>query len=120
MGGKALTPKPKRRAKKNSDQPELLAALQYRKLTDVTNKEIQERQRTLSSVRYEDFVSDPSTTIHQIMEFAELPPSERVDEYLKGLKIYNQNAKTAKEQKKDGEKSKSEVMEQILYGNYAY
>lgn len=107
-------------ARKNSDQPELLAALQYRKLTDVTNKEIKEHHAQCLSVRYEDFVTDPTTIIHQIIEFAELPHSERVDQYLKGLKIYNQNVRSAKEPKKDGEKSKSEVMEQILYGNYAY
>ena len=70
-------------------------------------------------VRYEDFVTDPSSVIHHIMQFAELSPSENVEQYLKGLKIYNQNA-SGKEGGKDNGKYKNEVLQQILNGQYAF
>lgn len=103
-------------AKKNSDNPELLAALQYRKLTDITNAEIKEYNANCLTVCYEDFVADAAAIIHKIMDFAELKSSARVDEYLKGLKIYNQNVREAKKEARP----QSETMNQILYGNYAY
>jgi hypothetical protein len=107
-------------AKKNSDHPELLAALQYRKLTDTTNAEIKEHKACCLSVRYEDFVTDPAAIIHQIMDFAELKPSARVDDYLKTLKIFNQNVRTSNEGKSENGKAKSDIMDQILNGNYVY
>lgn len=105
-------------AKQNSDQPELLGALQYKKLMDVTNEEIRTYKVKCLTVRYEDFVQDPATEIHRIMDFADLNLSAAVENYLSKLKIYNQNA--AGREGKDSSKYHSELLQQILKGQYSF
>lgn len=103
-------------AEKNADKPELLAAMQYRKLQETTEKEIADYKVKCLTVRYEDFVAQPATVINNIISFAELKQSPLVDTYLKGIKIYNQNKNenTAKEDPHAAE------MERILQGVYAF
>lgn len=103
-------------ARKNADKPELLAAMQYRKLMEVTEKEIAQHKANCITIRYEDFVSDPSDVINKILDFAELGRSPHVDAYLNGIKIYNQNKNEAGD-KPDPHESE---IQRILKGSYAF
>lgn len=112
----AYTEQEKEWANKNADKPELLAAMQYRKLMEMTEKEITEQKAHCLTIRYEDFVDDASTVINRILHFAELEPSKTVNNYLSGIKIYNQNKNEAKGKPVPYE---SEMM-RILKGSYAF
>lgn len=103
-------------ATKNADKPELLAAMQYRKLMEVTEREIAEHKANCITIRYEDFVSNPSAVINNMLSFAELGKSPMVDAYLNGIKIYNQNKN---EESGKPEPHESEI-QRILKGNYAF
>lgn len=112
----AYTEKEEEWATKNADKPELLAGLQYKKIMDVSAKEIAQLKNQCITVRYEDFVAAPSVIINKILGFAGLEKSPMIDKYLSSIKIYDQNKNEAKE------KSKSPVAELqlILQGQYAY
>lgn len=101
-------------AEKNADKPELLAAMQYRKLMDVAEKEIAAHNVNCLTVRYEDFVNDPSVVITRILDFAGLEKSQRVNSYMQGIKIYNQNKNEEKHMSFQTE------MQHILKGAYAF
>jgi omega-hydroxy-beta-dihydromenaquinone-9 sulfotransferase len=104
---------------KNSDKPELLAALQYKKLMDVTAMEIEQHNAKCLAVRYEAFVANPSTVIHTILDFAGLTQSPCVDKYLQRNKIYNQNREIEKNNHRSN-KYESSHLEMILNGEYTY
>lgn len=112
----AYTPQEEEWATKNADKPELLAAMQYRKLMEVTEKEITEHNANCITIRYEDFVTDPSAVINSMLSFAQLDKSPLVDEYLNGIKIYNQN----KNEKGDKPEPHESEIQRILKGNYAF
>lgn len=80
-------------AKENADKPSLLAALQYKKINDVTRDEIERFKVPCLTIRYEDFVEDAEQCIESIMRFTQLKPSVAIKRYLQQNKIYNQNKK---------------------------
>ncbi|MEP6845496.1 MAG: sulfotransferase, partial [Panacibacter sp.] len=82
-------------AANNADRPELLAAMQYRKLMEITEKEIVQHKANCLTVMYEDFVSEPFAVINKILAFAELGKSSQVNSYLESIKIFNQNKNEA-------------------------
>ena len=112
----AYTQREENWAAQNTDKPELLAAMQYKKLMDTTAAEIKQYKVPCLEVRYENFVEDPTAVINKILDFAGLKKSKKVDTYLSSTKIYNQNKKA--EQQTD----KVEVtdLDLILKGQYAY
>ena len=89
--------------------------MQYRKLMEMTEKEITEQKAHCLTIRYEDFVDDASAVINRILHFAELDSSKSVDEYLSGIKIFNQNKNEASNKPAPHE---SEML-RILKGSYA-
>lgn len=100
----------------NASNPEALAALQYKKLMDTTFQEIEGHSARCLNIHYEDFVAEPGKIIGAIMEFAELPQSGLVDQYLSNIKIYNQNkSKISKLNRKS-----LELVETILGGTYDF
>ncbi len=106
---------------KNSDKSRLLAALQYKKLTDVTAMEIKEHNARCLTVRYEKFVTDPSSVIADILDFAELKKSTLVDNYLTRIKIYNQNNEIEKSESPREKRENDNVeLKLILNGEYTY
>lgn len=112
----AYTPQEQEWANKNADKPELLAAMQYRKLMEMTEKEITEHHAHCLTIRYEDFVNDAPAVINRILHFAELDTSKSVNEYLSGIKIFNQNKNEASNKPAPYE---SEML-RILKGSYAF
>jgi len=106
-------------ALKNSDKPELLAAMQYKKLMDVAAMEIEQHKAKCLTVHYEEFVSHPFHVINNILNFVELGQSSFIDKYLQRNKIYNQNREIEKGNR-FGNKHESSDFEMILSGEYAY
>ncbi|MEP7318162.1 MAG: sulfotransferase [Panacibacter sp.] len=112
----AYTKREEEWAAKNTDKPELLAAMQYKKLMDTTAAEIKQYQVPCLEVRYENFVQDPTAVINQILDFSGLEKSKNVDAYLSATKIYNQNKKVEQQT----EKEKTSDLDLILKGEYAF
>ncbi len=105
-------------ANSNINHPWLLAALQYRKIQEMTNKEIADHQVSCMTVAYEDFVEKPEKIIEDILSFSELAPSIQIDKYIAENKIYNQNKKQLSN---DPEMMKEkEMMDQILTGHFTF
>jgi len=104
----------------NTDKPELLAGLQYKKLQDITAMEMNEHTGQCFTVRYEDFVANPSETINSILDFAGLKKSKMVDDYLAGIKIFDQNKGRSKENATENNRPEMADLQMILEGRYAY
>jgi hypothetical protein len=103
-------------ASNNSENPPLLAALQYKKLNDITKLEIEKHKVKCLTVRYEDFVLTPEKIIEDILDFCGLPESKLVTEYMKRNKIYNQNKKEVS----TFSKQEDADIEKILAGIYSF
>ncbi|MBV9963020.1 MAG: sulfotransferase [Parafilimonas sp.] len=73
------------------DKPALITALQYKKLMETTQQEIEKLHLNVYECRYEDFVKDPKAFIYRMMEFMQLPPSKKVDAYLENMIVDNRN-----------------------------
>jgi hypothetical protein len=106
-------------AKQNAGKPELLAAMQYKKLMDVTAMEIERHNADCLRVDYEDFVANPVSVIESITNFAGLSKSQLVDEYLQHNKIYNQNENEKKADTTSNERYGNHQVHLILKGEYA-
>ncbi len=63
-------------------RPELLGALQYRKLNQVFEIEAARWRPALLEIRYEDFVLNPRTALQEMLDFSDLKPSRWIDRYL--------------------------------------
>ena len=87
----AYTPEEIAYAETIKDKPALITALQYKKLMETTQQEIDSLGLNVYECRYEDFVKDPKTFIHKMMEFMQLPPSKNVDAYLDNMIVDNRN-----------------------------
>lgn len=112
----AYTQREENWAAQNTDKPELLAAMQYKKLMDTTAAEIKQYKVPCLEVRYENFVEDPNTVINKILDFAGLGKSKNVESYLSATKIYNQNKKAEQQT----EKEDTADLDLILKGQYAF
>ncbi len=104
----------------NADKPELLAAMQYRKLQDVTATEIKTNIGQCLTVRYEDFVKNPAITVNTILDFADLKKSKQVEDYLSGINIYDQNKTKTAAHSEDSDKPYMATLKMILDGSYIY
>jgi Sulfotransferase family len=78
------------------DKPALITALQYKKLMETTQQEIDKLGFKVYECRYEDFVKDAKTFMYKMMEFMQLPPSKNVDAYLDNLIVDNRNERQSK------------------------
>jgi hypothetical protein len=93
------------------DKPALITALQYKKLMETTQQEIDKLGFKVYECRYEDFVKDAKTFMYKMMEFMQLPPSKNVDAYLDNLIVDNRNERQSKTIKSA---MPEEVKQQIL------
>ncbi len=116
----AYSKKEEQWAAANTGKPELLAGLQYKKLQDVTATEIKAHIDRCLTVRYEDFVKSPTVTIKAILDFAGLKQSKLVEDYLTGIKIYDQNKTKSTENTGDADKPYMAELRMILDGSYVY
>lgn len=113
----AYTPEEEAYAETVKDQPAIITALQYRKLMETTEMEINKLSLHVYESRYEDFVKDPKTFIHNMMQFMQLPPSKYVDAYLENISVSNRNDRQAKTQKSTmDEATKQKIIE--IAGRY--
>lgn len=113
----AYTPEEEAYAETVKDQPAIITALQYRKLMETTEMEINKLGLKVYESRYEDFVKDPKTFIYNMMQFMQLPPSKYVDAYLENISISNRNNRQATSQKSDmDEATKQRIIE--IAGKY--
>ena len=107
----AYTPEEIAYAETIKDQPALITALQYKKLMETTQHEIDKLGINVYECRYEDFVKDPKTFIYKMMEFMQLPPSKKVDAYLDNMIVDNRNERQSTSKKSA---MPEEVKQQIL------
>lgn len=78
-------------SKRNAVKPELMAALQYKKIMQTARDEVIRHRVSCLNVRYEEFVESPASVVSRILKFAGLQMSPQIENYLKKNKIYNQN-----------------------------
>ena len=64
----AYSPEEEAEAEKLKNDPALITAFQYRKLMETTAYEIEKLGLQVYESRYEDFVKDPHTFIHKLMD----------------------------------------------------
>lgn len=76
---------------KLTDFPELITAVQYKKVREITNSEVQKFGVKHLQVSYDDFVANPNKEIDRIISFANLKPSKAINSYLKNNKIHDRN-----------------------------
>jgi len=107
----AYTPEEIAYAETIKDQPALITALQYKKLMETTQHEIDKLGLNVYECRYEDFVKDPKIFIYKMMEFMQLPPSKKVDAYLDNMIVDNRNERQSTSKKSA---MPEEVKQQIL------
>lgn len=100
----------------NKNNPVLLAALQYKKIMEVTNKEVKDNNVQCLTVKYEDFIQNPKKEIGRILSFSNLNSSPFIDEYLKEVKIFN----SSKDIKKSFTEEDIINVDKIINGDYSY
>ena len=82
-------------AKANTDNPIALTAFQIKKITEVSDYEVQKINPDILDIHYEDFVKDPESIIRNILSFCDLSTDKACLDYLVKNKIFNQNKKDA-------------------------
>ena len=93
------------------DNPALITAFQYKKLMEATGHEIKKLGLNVYECRYEDFVKDPKLFMYKMIDFMQLPPSKRVDDYLENMIVMNRNERKSKTAKTE---ISEEIKQQIL------
>ncbi len=73
--------------------PRLLAAFQYKKVTETILEEAEDTNANLYNIRYEDFVKAPQDEIMKLMDYTNLRQSKYVNDYMQLINITNQNQK---------------------------
>jgi hypothetical protein len=100
------------------DKPALITALQYKKLMETTQQEIDKLGLKVYECRYEDFVKDPKNFIDKMMDFMQLPPSKNVDAYLENMIVDNRNERQSASKKSAmPEETKQQIL--AITGNYS-
>jgi hypothetical protein len=113
----AYTPEEIAYAETIKDKPALITALQYKKLMETTQQEIKKLKLNVYECRYEDFVKDPKAFMYKMMQFMQLPPSKKVDEYLNNMIVDNRNERQSKSAKSSmPEETKQQIL--AITGSY--
>ncbi len=113
----AYTPEEIAYAETIKDKPALITAFQYKKLMETTKQEIDKLGLNVYDCHYEDFVEDAKTFIYKMMEFMQLPPSNKVDAYLKKIIVDNRNQNSfASATSTMGEETKQQIL--AITGKY--
>tara|TARA_B100000073_G_C23716119_1_gene565996 strand:- start:33 stop:932 length:900 start_codon:yes stop_codon:yes gene_type:complete len=71
--------------------PVLITALQLKKMNEILNKELEELEPPNIIIQYENFVSNPSSTIREILSFLELSEDDSCLDFFKSKDIINRN-----------------------------
>ncbi len=109
----AYTPEEEAHAEKLKTDPALITALQYRKLLETTNYEINKLGLNVFEARYEDFVHDPQTFIENLIHFSRLKPSKQVNAYLKNITVSNRNNRSSSKTQ-FSEETKNKIYEILI------
>ena len=80
-------------AEKHKDDPIALTAFQIKKVSDVTDEEVNKLNVDVLDVQYIDFVKDPEQVIKQILDHTNLSYDDACFDYMKRNKIFNRNKK---------------------------
>jgi hypothetical protein len=108
------SPEELKKADELSSNKFLFAALQYKKLMETTQQEINKMHPDIYTASYEDFVKNPKALIADIMNFLHLHPSALVDKFMNKLSIANRNnRKAASAQTEITEETKNQILELI-------
>jgi hypothetical protein len=92
----------------------LFIAFQYKKLKETEQQEIQKILPDIYTVQYDDFVSNPTAFINDILEYAHLSPSKLIDEFMNKLSIAHRNGrKPANTQTEIPEVTQKQILELI-------
>ncbi len=73
--------------------PVLLSAWQYKKVRQETTKELKKVGVNKYTLRFEDFIKNPTKEINQLLSQLNLKPSKAINQYLKTNKIIDRNIK---------------------------
>ena len=81
--------------KLNKDRPELIAALQYYKVHEMHQLEIEELglEKQVITVKYKDFTAQPEEQIERILSFTNLEKDKSIKKFMSNNKIFNRNKK---------------------------
>jgi hypothetical protein len=80
-------------AEQNKKDAVALTALQIKKVTEETDKEIEKLKIPVLDIQYSDFVEDSEKIIKNILDYAGLPMDEACLDYMKKHQIHNRNRK---------------------------
>ncbi len=83
--------KEKQWVKKNTDKPELITALQLRKILQVKEQEIIKFKPRLIKIQYEDLVKNCENEIKSILQFCKLSEEKEIFDYIKQNPIIDMN-----------------------------
>jgi hypothetical protein len=67
----------------NNNRPELVTALQLKKIEEITKLEIDENQPDLITVNYEDFASNPYREVERLKAHPNLEKDQKIYDFLK-------------------------------------
>ncbi|MFT4153264.1 sulfotransferase [Parafilimonas sp.] len=113
----AYTPEEIAFAETIKNKPALLTALQYKKLMETAQQEIDKLGLKVYECRYEDFVKAPQAFIHKMMDFMQLPPSKHINAYLENMIVDNRNERQpASEKSAVPEETRQQIL--AITGNY--
>lgn len=88
------------------NQPELITALQLKKIRWAEDFEMSKCKPEYIIVNYEDFVNNPQTEINRLLKFLNLTPDEQINKYIEKNPIINRN-------KIDKEYFDKEILEKV-------
>ena len=80
-------------AEKHKDNPIALTTIQTKKVSDVTDMEIEKLGVDVLNVLYDEFTQKPAETIKSILEYLDLSMDNQCFNYFKTNKIYNKHKK---------------------------
>ena len=81
----------------------LFTAFQYKKLKETEQQEIEKMKPDIYTVQYNDFLSNPTAFINDMLEYLHLHPSKLIDKFMNKLSIEN---------RKDREETNTEITEE--------
>ena len=72
----------------HAEQPHMVAALQYKMLMEIADREISETPVQIHTLAYEDFRDQPMNEVSRVLEFCGLDEDPRVEAYVRDRIVY--------------------------------
>lgn len=73
------------------NQSALLTAMQYKKIREITQQEIEQTGVSHYTIAFEEFIQNPAKEVNKLLDYVGLSRDQGVDSYMKKNEIYNRN-----------------------------